>query len=240
MDAPDQTDKPKGIEFYGGYQVYSESGVDLTLLRENLRQSPEERWQRGRRALAFALSLEQSSRLRRESAPLSDKPSDVMGGIALVRLLATHRVQYVIVGGHAMHAHGLIGSNTEEIEICYRRTPENLSALVTAFAPLHTRLRGAPAGLPFRFDRASLAAGVNFLLVTDHGYINLLGEVSGIGDFDQVLAHSEERTVSGLTIHILSLDGLIVAKKAAGRNKDQSHLLELVELKKLLDSARET
>ena len=26
-----------GIEFYGGYQVYSESGVDLTMLRETCR-----------------------------------------------------------------------------------------------------------------------------------------------------------------------------------------------------------
>jgi hypothetical protein len=31
------------IEFYGGYQVYSESGVDLTLLRENLKRTPTER-----------------------------------------------------------------------------------------------------------------------------------------------------------------------------------------------------
>jgi hypothetical protein len=29
------------------------------------------------------------------------------------------------------------------------------------------------------------------------------------------------------------LDGLIAAKKAAGRNKDRNHLLELEELKKL-------
>src|SRR5947209_14983172 len=31
------------IEFYGGYQVYSESGVDLTLLRENLKRTVTER-----------------------------------------------------------------------------------------------------------------------------------------------------------------------------------------------------
>jgi hypothetical protein len=31
------------IEFYGGYQVYSESGIDLTLLRENLKHTPTER-----------------------------------------------------------------------------------------------------------------------------------------------------------------------------------------------------
>ncbi len=28
------------MEFYGGYQVQSETGVDLTLLKENLRLTP--------------------------------------------------------------------------------------------------------------------------------------------------------------------------------------------------------
>ena len=34
------------IEFYGVKEVYSESGIDLTLLRENLERTLEERWER--------------------------------------------------------------------------------------------------------------------------------------------------------------------------------------------------
>ena len=30
------------MQFYGNYQVYSDSGVDLTLLRENLKRSADE------------------------------------------------------------------------------------------------------------------------------------------------------------------------------------------------------
>jgi hypothetical protein len=38
-----------------------------------------------------------------------------------------------------------------------------------------------------------------------------------------------------LTLRILTLDGLIAAKKAAGRAKDLGHLAELEELKKMRD-----
>ncbi len=64
-------------------------------------------------------------------------------------------------------------------------------------------------------------------------HIDLLGHVTGIGEYEEVCRLSESRELFGLSIRILSLDGLITAKKAAGRTKDQLHLLELEELKKL-------
>jgi hypothetical protein len=128
---------------------------------------------------------------------------------------------------------------TFDTDICYQRTPANLAALVAAFASIHPYLRGVPPGLPFRFDVPTLVAGLNFTLDTDLGEIDLLGEVSGVGTYDQVLAQSVEGRLDGLPVRVLSVDGLIAAKKAAGRNKDQLHLLELIELKKILDAARE-
>ncbi|HEY7157207.1 MAG TPA: hypothetical protein VH575_24855 [Gemmataceae bacterium] len=239
MAAPEPTDKPKGIEFYGGYQVYSESGVDLTLLRGNLRRSIEERWARNRRSAEFGLALWQSNPISKlPNCPIKRGPtvSDVE---TVVKLLAARNIQFVLIGGQAMRAHGSMHS-TEDTDICYQRTPDNLAALVAALVPINPYLRGAPPGLPFRFDVPTLAAGLNFTLDTDLGEIDLLGEVSGIGGYDQVLAQSVERTVLGLPVRILSLDGLIAAKKAAGRKKDQLQLSELIELKKMLDAAGET
>ena len=43
--------KDSSMEFYGGYKVYSESGVDLTLLRERLKMTVTERWQANGRAI---------------------------------------------------------------------------------------------------------------------------------------------------------------------------------------------
>src|SRR5262249_58311828 len=95
---------------------------------------------------------------------------------------------------------------------------------------------GAPLGLPFRFDVPTIRAGLDFTLTTALGDVNLLGEVSGLGGYEQVLQQSEVRTVFDLSLHVLTIDGLIAAKKAAGRKKDRDHLLELEELKKLREA----
>ena len=61
------------------------------------------------------------------------------------------------------------GQSPDDLDICYRRTPGNIQAVAAAFAPLHPYLRGAPAGLPFRFDARTIQSGLNFTLATDHG-----------------------------------------------------------------------
>lgn len=55
------------IEFYGGYQVYSESGVDLTLLRRNLKLTVTERWEENRRALKAVEAFQEAGNARRRS-----------------------------------------------------------------------------------------------------------------------------------------------------------------------------
>jgi hypothetical protein len=218
------------IEFYGGYQVYSESGVDLTLLRENLKRPLAERWDRNCRMLPFLQELGKAAHSRDQNSEANRMALlDIPG---LIRRLEEHQVQYVIIGGLAMIAQGS-AYITGDFDICYSRSAANVAAVSDAFAGLHPSLRGAPPGLPFRFDAATILAGLNFTLTTDLGDVDLLGEVSGIGDYDKVLAQSEQKTISDLTVRVLTLDGLIAAKKATGRAKDRNHLLELEELKKM-------
>jgi hypothetical protein len=238
MAAPEQRDKPKGIKFYGVDEVYSESGVDLTLLHSNLRQSIEERLENNRRAAEFGFALWQSNP-HRELLAAFNRTVSMTDVAAFLKLLVGLQVQFVLIGDQALAAHGS-AHVTFDTDICSQRTPENLAALVAALAPVHPYLRGAPPGLPFCFDMPTVEAGLNFTLDTDKGKIDILGEVSGVGTYEQVLAHSVEKIVYGFPVRILSIDGLIAAKKAAGRTKDQLHLLELIELKKILDSANPT
>jgi hypothetical protein len=232
--------KNAGIEFYGGYQVYSESGIDLTLLRRNLALAPTERVERGLSAAAFANVLLEAGRASRAKPGKSmQEETPVEPPLQLEILLkemARHRVKYVLIGGQAMTLQGS-AHVTFDLDVCYARTPENIAAIATALAPYHPYMRGAPPGLPFRFDPPTIHAGLNFTLQTDLGDVDFLGEVSGVGGFERAVVQSEEKTVFGLTIRVLSLDGLIAAKKAAGRIKDRLHMLELEELKKLRDAA---
>jgi hypothetical protein len=225
------------MEFYGDNQVYSGSGIDLTLLRENLHRSIEDRLVQNRKLLTLAEALSRSDRTPALVDSNKERPAMAdFDAAALLRQLARHQVEFVLIGGLAMIAHGS-ASITQDLDICYSRTAQNLAAVSAALAPINPYLRGAPPGLPFRFDVSTIQAGLNFTLSTDLGDIDFLGEVPGVGGYPAVFSQSEERTIFGLTIRVLSLDGLIAAKKAAGRAKDRIHLLELEELKKMRDAA---
>ena len=70
---------------------------------------------------------------------------------AILTLLARSGVEFVVVGGVAGLAHGS-ARITYDIDVCYRRTPENIARVCETLEPLHPVLRGAPSGLPFRLD----------------------------------------------------------------------------------------
>ena len=96
-----------------------------------------------------------------------------------------------------------------------------------ALTPLNPYLRGAPAGLPFKFDVETVRRGLNFTLTTEAGPMDVLGEITGIGDYGAVLAVSEELALYGASYRCISLDALIVSKRAAGRPKDIEAVAEL-------------
>jgi hypothetical protein len=148
-----------------------------------------------------------------------------------IPLLIEHEVDFVIIGGVAITWHGS-SYVTYDLDLCYSRTRENLSRVARAFAPYHPRPRDFPLDLPFIWDEGTLQHGTTFTLTTDLGDIDLLGEVDGVGDFASVRAHSVIIDVFGQPCRILSIEGLIAAKRAAGRPKD---LMVLPELEALLE-----
>jgi predicted nucleotidyltransferase len=154
----------------------------------------------------------------------------------IITLLNENSVEYVVIGGVAMVAHGSAHA-TFDLDLCYRRTAENIDRLSSVLKPFHPRLRGAPRDLPFVFDARTIKAGLNFTLATDLGDLDLLGEVSGLGFFEAVLAASENSVVFGVNCSILSLEGILRTKIAAGRKKD---LNAIEELKGLIDLKKRT
>lgn len=141
-------------------------------------------------------------------------------------------VQFVLIGGAAMVAQGS-AQVTQDLDVCYKRSRENARRLVKALAPHRPKLRGAPADVPFKFDEETIRRGLNFTLATDLGNVDLFGEVTGLGAYDAVRAASETMQVFGRKCEILSLDGLIKAKRAAGRPRDLAVIPELEALSEL-------
>lgn len=193
-------------------------GIDLTLLLDRLRRTPEERLHDLEGAAAFFKAI----RERRGTVMIKLHEA--------LKLLAYHKVDFVIAGGIAAGIHGS-AAVTLDLDLCYSRDPENLRRLVAALGPAHPRLRGAPADLAFLWDEQTLRHGFHFTLITDVGDVDLLGDVAGVGDFEQVKAASVTKDLPGGRFAVLSLDALIAAKKAAGRPKDLNAIPELEALR---------
>jgi hypothetical protein len=149
---------------------------------------------------------------------------------ALLRALDENSVEYIMVGGAAALAHGS-SRFTQDLDIVYGRSPQNLDRLVFALRDLKPYLRGAPPGLPFIWDRATLTHGLNFTLETSLGMIDLLGEIPGGGCYEDLAAGCVELRIFSGVSKCLSLDQLIRAKRAAGRPKDLEALAELEALR---------
>jgi predicted nucleotidyltransferase len=148
---------------------------------------------------------------------------------ALLRNLTTHGVKFIVIGGAAALAHGSVRL-TQDLDIVYDRSRENLERLVAALGPEAPYLRGAPPGLPFRLDVDTLLRGLNFTLQTQIGWIDLLGEVAGGGTYANLHPDSSVLDIFGYPCPCVNLPTLIRLKKAAGRPKDLEVIAELEAL----------
>jgi len=145
---------------------------------------------------------------------------------ALLRALADGGAEFILVGGVAATVHGS-SRLTVDVDVVYRRTQDNIERLVLALTSYQPYLRGAPPGLPFRWDAATIKRGLNFTLTTDIGNVNLLGEITGGGGYDSLISATVSIRVFGVECRCLTLDKLIEVKRAAGRPKDFEAIAEL-------------
>ncbi len=138
---------------------------------------------------------------------------------ALLRRLTEQDVEFIVIGGVCGVLHG-IALVTLDLDICCRFSRDNLRRIETAVKDLHPRHRLTATRLPFELTDELCDSLKNLYLITDLGILDCLGEVSGLGDYEQVLQHSITHHMSFGPLRVLSLDALIRAKEAAGREKD--------------------
>jgi hypothetical protein len=158
-----------------------------------------------------------SANLNKELIPLIERQ---------VRLLGKFNVDCVIVGGVAGTLHGS-EIPTTDLDVCYSRNRSNLERLTKALQSVHAHLRNAPAEIPFILDAETLWRGLNFTFTTEIGSLDLLGEVRGVGYYEDVLPGSLIYELFGFPFAVIEIGKLMVAKRTAGRPKDLLMVIEL-------------
>jgi hypothetical protein len=149
---------------------------------------------------------------------------------SLLTRLNQHGVEFVIIGGVCgiMHGSTLV---TTDLDVCCRFTPINLRRLEAAVKDLNPVHRLTAKKLPFELTDELCRAIKNLSLQTDLGKLDCLGQVKGVGDYEQALNCSVVFSLSYGDFRILDLDTLIISKEAVGRERDLEAVRQLRAIK---------
>jgi hypothetical protein len=141
----------------------------------------------------------------------------------------------VIIGGFAAVTHGS-ALMTRDLDICALLTDEAVEKFRALFADWHPKHRMTPQKLSF-LEFPKTGPVQNLYLETDYGIIDILSSVLGVGDFNRLRGSAEVLKIKGRTYPVISLEDLITAKEACGREKDLLAAKELraIAAKRALD-----
>ena len=137
-----------------------------------------------------------------------------------LRLLNSHDVRYLLVGGYAVAFHGY-PRTTLDIDVWIDRSPQNAARVVAA-------LREFGFDLPLLTREMFLADGKLIRMGVPPMRIEIATGISGV-EFAPCFERRQTLHLEDVAVHVISLADLRANKKAAGRTKDLLDLENLPE-----------
>ena len=129
----------------------------------------------------------------------------------LLSCLSEVDAQYIVVGAHALAAHGHVRA-TKDIDIWINPTQENASRVYKALAKF-----GAPLGELTVEDLAT--PGIIFQIGVAPIRIDIITRIDGV-EFDEAWESKLATAIDEMEVNILSREHLLQNKRAAGRLQD--------------------
>jgi hypothetical protein len=125
----------------------------------------------------------------------------------LIGVLETHGVDFIVVGGYAVAAHGHVRA-TKDIDVCPDPADANLRRLAAALAELEAEPLGG-----------------NWTLMTKHGRLDVMQHLVGLGEdgggWKELARHAVKRNFLGHQCLFCSYEDLLSMKRGAGRPQDR-------------------
>jgi predicted nucleotidyltransferase len=145
----------------------------------------------------------------------------------LLRRLAAADAEFVVVGGLAVNAWGVV-RGTKDVDVVVAADIDNLKriAKVVVAAGGHIQQGEALLGSPVSIASA-LAAGEQVAIETDLGRLDIVQGLNGVPTFEELRPRASEAEILGVTVFVCSIEDLKAMKRAAGRTRDIADLEDL-------------
>ena len=152
------------------------------------------------------------------------RPATIDDLKTVIRSLNENKVDYFLIGGYALFAHGYYRATTD-IDILVPPTGEQANRVIKALLVLPERASG-------QIDPAWFGEGET-IRVADEFVVDLL--FNACGETNETLARYAEIVVlDGIPVRTLSLEGLLLTKQSV-RDKD---VMDRVVLQRAIDAGK--
>jgi hypothetical protein len=146
---------------------------------------------------------------------------------AILRALAEHGVDYVIIGGLAVQTHGHVRT-TVDIDVLPRPDPSNMKRLADALNALEARILN-PGSEDLKIDAKMLPRATLWQFTTRHGGIDVVHDAPGAPPFDELRKRALQIRLGELRLSVAGRDDLISMKRASARPVDLEDIAALTD-----------
>ncbi len=154
-------------------------------------------------------------------------PGGELDAERILRSLADHEVEYVLVGGLAVQTHGHTRT-TFDVDVIPRPAPDNLERLAEALRSMGATVLN-PGSEDLEIHAAMLPRAMLWQFQTRHGQLDVLHEAPGAPPYEQLRSRALEVRLGELEVAVAGRDDLISMKRARGRPADLDDLAVLTQ-----------
>jgi hypothetical protein len=156
--------------------------------------------------------------------PEADTPLDAE---RILRALAKHGVEYVLIGGLAVQTHGHVRT-TNDADLIPAPTPANLERLASALRALDARVLNVGEE-DTEVDAKMLPRATIWQFVTRDGGIDVMREVPGGRPYAELSDRALHVRLGDIDVPVVDFDDLIRMKLARGRPVDLADVAALTD-----------
>jgi hypothetical protein len=145
----------------------------------------------------------------------------------ILRALAEHGVDYVLIGGLAVQTHGHVRT-TNDADLVPAPNPANLERLAAALHSLDAQVLN-PGEEDTVVDAKMLPRATSWQFVTRDGGIDVMHEVPGGRPYAELSDRALRVRLGDIEVPVVGLDDLIQMKLARGRPVDLADVAALTD-----------